>query len=52
LEQLRIVAEVERRLSIADGVKRTVEQSLRQAERIRQSTLKKAFEFSKTISDL
>lgn len=43
-EQRRIVAEVERRLSVADGVERTVEQSLAQAQRLRQSILKKAFE--------
>lgn len=43
-EQRRIVAEVERRLSVADEVARTVEQSLRQAERLRQSILKRAFE--------
>jgi hypothetical protein len=43
-EQRRIVAEVEHRLSVADEVGRTVERSLAQAERLRQSTLKKAFE--------
>jgi type I restriction enzyme S subunit len=43
-EQRRIVAEVERRLSIADKIAKTVEQSLAQAERLRQSILKKAFE--------
>ncbi|HLB69551.1 MAG TPA: restriction endonuclease subunit S [Candidatus Methanoperedens sp.] len=43
-EQRRIVAEVERRLSIAEGVERTVEQSLAQSKRLRQSILKKAFE--------
>lgn len=43
-EQRRIVAEVERRLSVADRVERTVEQSLMQADRLRQSILKKAFE--------
>lgn len=43
-EQRRIVAEVERRLSVADDVARTVEQSLAQAQRLRQSILKKAFE--------
>ena len=43
-EQRRIVLEVERRLSIADGVEKTVAQSLAQAERLRQSILKKAFE--------
>jgi type I restriction enzyme S subunit len=43
-EQRRIVAELERRLSVADEVARTVEHSLAQAERLRQSILKKAFE--------
>ncbi|MDP2767842.1 MAG: restriction endonuclease subunit S, partial [Candidatus Methanoperedens sp.] len=43
-EQRRIVLEVERRLSVADEVARTVEQSLAQAGRLRQSLLKKAFE--------
>ncbi|MDO8725402.1 MAG: restriction endonuclease subunit S [Candidatus Methanoperedens sp.] len=43
-EQHRIVAEVERRLSIADGVEKTVGQSLVQAVRLRQSILKRAFE--------
>ncbi len=43
-EQRRIVAEVERRLSVADEVAKQVEQSLAQAQRLRQSILKKAFE--------
>lgn len=43
-EQNRIVAEVERRLSIADGVEKTVVKSFIQAKRLRQSILKKAFE--------
>lgn len=43
-EQHRIVSEIERRLSVADEVEKTVEQSLKQAERLRQSILKKAFE--------
>jgi len=43
-EQRRIVAEVERRLSISDGIEKTVGQSLAQAERLRQSILKEAFE--------
>lgn len=43
-EQRRIVAEIERRLSIADGVEKTVMQSLAQAKRLRQSILKRAFE--------
>ena len=43
-EQHRIVAEVERRISIADVVEKTVGQSLTQADRLRQSILKRAFE--------
>ncbi len=43
-EQLKIVDEIEQRFSIADKIEKTVEQSLKQAERLRQSILKKAFE--------
>jgi len=43
-EQTEIVEEVERRLSLADEIEKTVTQSLEQAERLRQSILKKAFE--------
>jgi len=43
-EQQRIVAEVERRLAIADGVAATVESALARAARLRQSILKRAFE--------
>ncbi|MGB8645107.1 MAG: restriction endonuclease subunit S [Anaerolineae bacterium] len=43
-EQEFIVAEVERRLSVADEVEKTVAQGLKQAERLRQSILKRAFE--------
>jgi type I restriction enzyme S subunit len=43
-EQQQIVSEVERRLSVANEVEKTVEASLKQAERLRQSILKKAFE--------
>jgi len=43
-EQRRIVTEFERRLSIADGVEKTVAQSLSQAQRLRHSILKKAFD--------
>lgn len=43
-EQQQIVAEVERLLSIADATERTIEQSLKQAERLRQSILKQAYE--------
>lgn len=43
-EQHKIVEEIERRLSAADGVEKVVEQSLKRAERLRQSILKEAFE--------
>jgi len=43
-EQHRIVEEVERRFSVADQIKKTVDHSLKQAERLRQSILKHAFE--------
>lgn len=42
-EQVRIVAEVERRLSVAQQAEATVEASLARAERLRQSILKQAF---------
>ena len=42
-EQECIVAEVERRLSVADEMGKVVDQSLKQAERLRQSILKRAF---------
>lgn len=43
-EQHRIVAEVERRLSIADEVGASVDAALTRAARLRQSILKRAFE--------
>jgi type I restriction enzyme S subunit len=43
-EQLRIVAEVERRLSVCDKMETTITESLQKAESLRQSILKKAFE--------
>ena len=43
-EQHKIVEEIERCFSVADEIERTVEQSLKQAERLRQSILKRAFE--------
>jgi type I restriction enzyme S subunit len=43
-EQYMIVSETERLLSVADNIGRTIEQSLKQAERMRQSILKQAFE--------
>ncbi len=42
-EQRRIVAEVERRLSVIQQAEATVEASLLRAERLRQSILKRAF---------
>ncbi|MEN6348257.1 MAG: restriction endonuclease subunit S [Syntrophomonas sp.] len=43
-EQHEIVQEIESRLSVADKLKETIEQTLQQAEALRQSILKKAFE--------
>jgi len=43
-EQHKIVEEIERRLSVADEIEKTVDHSLKQAERLRQSILKRAFE--------
>ena len=43
-EQRRIVAEVERRLSLSDKMEATIAESLQKAEYLRQSILKKAFE--------
>lgn len=43
-EQKKIVEEIERRFSIADEIENTVDKSLKQAEKLRQSILKKAFE--------
>ena len=42
-EQRRIVAEVERRLSVVQQAEAAVEASLQRAERLRQSILKRAF---------
>lgn len=43
-EQHKIVEEIERRFSVSDEVVKVVEQSLKRAERLRQSILKNAFE--------
>lgn len=43
-EQHRIVEEIERRFSVADEVDKAIDNSLKQAERLRQSILKQAFE--------
>jgi len=42
-EQHQIVEEIERCFSVADAIEKVVEQSLKQAERLRQSILKRAF---------
>jgi type I restriction enzyme S subunit len=42
-EQKRIVAEVERRLSVAEGIETVTSANLRRAARLRQSLLKEAF---------
>jgi len=43
-EQCLIVQEIETRLSVTDKIEETITQSLQQAEALRQSILKKAFE--------
>lgn len=43
-EQHRIVAEIERRFSVVKEVEKTVERSLKESGRLRQSILKRAFE--------
>ncbi|MFN8440121.1 MAG: restriction endonuclease subunit S [Caldilineaceae bacterium] len=43
-EQHRIVAEVERRLSLIDQLEKSIDADLARAERLRQSILKRAFE--------
>lgn len=43
-EQCQVLNEIESRLSICDDIEKTVDNSLKQAEALRQSILKKAFE--------
>lgn len=43
-EQTQIVAEIESRLSVCDKIEESISTSLQQAEALRQSILKKAFE--------
>jgi type I restriction enzyme S subunit len=43
LEQYQIVSEIESRLSVCDKIEQTIEDSLKKAEALRQSILKKAF---------
>jgi type I restriction enzyme S subunit len=42
-EQMRIVAEVERRLSVVDELEAVVNASLQRASRLRQAVLQRAF---------
>jgi len=44
VEQHAIIAEIESRLSVCDKIEESIEESLKQAEALRQSILKKAFE--------
>ena len=44
LEQHRIVEEIERSFSVANQIERTIDESLKQAGRLRQSILKRAFD--------
>lgn len=43
-EQLKVIEEIESRLSVCDKVETTIEENLTKAEALRQSILKKAFE--------
>jgi type I restriction enzyme S subunit len=43
-EQQKIVEELERLFSITEAMEKTIQQGIKQAERMRQSILKKAFE--------
>jgi len=43
-EQQKIVEEIERRFSVVDEVEKAIDKSLKEAERLRQSILKRAFE--------
>jgi type I restriction enzyme S subunit len=43
-EQTQIVSQIETRLSVCDQLEQTIEDSLKKAEALRQSILKKAFE--------
>ena len=44
VEQHHIVAEIDRHFSVADAIEQSIEQTLKQSERLRQSILKRAFE--------
>ena len=43
-EQQQIVSEIDRRFSIIDSMEKTIDSSLLEASRLRQSILKRAFE--------
>jgi type I restriction enzyme S subunit len=43
-QQMKIVNEIESRLSVCDKIEESIEQGMQQAEALRQSILKKAFE--------
>lgn len=43
-EQKKIISEIERQFSVADAAEKAIDESLLQAERLRQSILKQAFE--------
>jgi len=51
-EQLLIVQEIESRLSVCDKIEQTIIESLQQAEALRQSILKKAFEGKLVKADI
>jgi type I restriction enzyme, S subunit len=50
-EQEAIVAEIESRLSVCDKIEETISNALKQAESLRQSILKKAFEGKLVLQD-
>jgi type I restriction enzyme S subunit len=50
-EQHRIVAEVERRMSVIDALEALIKANLKRAERLRQSILKRAFEGKLVFQD-
>jgi type I restriction enzyme S subunit len=51
-EQKKIVSEIESRLSVCDKIEEIIETSLKQAESLRQSILKQAFEGRLVTTDL
>jgi type I restriction enzyme, S subunit len=51
-EQVEVVQEIESRLSVADKMEESITQSMQQAEALRQSILKKAFEGKLLESDV